>query len=72
MTLHDLRHTFATVALRSGCSLVELQAWLGHADVGTTMRYAHYVPRREAASRLGAAFAVDLNPVDAEGLAQLG
>ncbi len=65
MTMHDLRHTFATVALRSGCSLVELQAWLGHADIQTTMRYAHYVPRRDAASRLGAAFGADLNPLDA-------
>ncbi len=65
MTMHDLRHTFATVALRSGCSLVELQAWLGHADIQTTMRYAHYVPRHDAASRLGAAFGADLNPLDA-------
>lgn len=38
---HDLRHTFATHALMKGASLPQLQRALGHADITTTMRYAH-------------------------------
>ena len=29
---HDLRHTFGTLAVRGAESIVELQAWLGHAE----------------------------------------
>ena len=37
-------------------SIVELQAWLGHAEVRTTMRYTHYREQADAAQRLAAAF----------------
>jgi integrase len=36
---HDLRHTFGTLAVRGAESIVELQSWMGHAEVRTTMRY---------------------------------
>ena len=37
---HKLRHTFATVGLRSGMSLDKLQTLLGHSDPKTTLIYA--------------------------------
>ncbi len=54
---HDLRHTFGTLAVRGAESIVELQAWMGHADVKTTMRYTHYREQHDAAERLAEAFA---------------
>jgi integrase len=56
---HDLRHTFGTLAVRGAESIVELQAWLGHAEVRTTMRYTHYREQASAAERLAAAFRPD-------------
>jgi integrase len=53
---HDLRHTFGTLAVRGAESIVELQNWLGHAEVRTTMRYTHYREQQGAAARLAAAF----------------
>jgi integrase len=53
---HDLRHTFGTLAIRGAESIVELQTWLGHAEVRTTMRYTHYREQQDAAQRLAAAF----------------
>lgn len=37
---HLLRHTLAMQLLQSGVDLVTIQAWLGHAQVATTHRYA--------------------------------
>jgi integrase len=54
---HDLRHTFGTLAVRGAESIVELQTWLGHAEVRTTMRYTHYREQQDAAERLAAAVA---------------
>jgi integrase len=51
---HDLRHTFGTLAVRGAESIVELQAWMGHAEVRTTMRYTHYRQQHDAAERLPA------------------
>jgi integrase len=39
--IHDLRHTFASMGLRSGVSLEEISKLLGHKDLRTTQRYAH-------------------------------
>ena len=41
-TFHDLRHTFGTLAVRV-FPLVDVQAYMGHADIQTTMRYAHHI-----------------------------
>jgi integrase len=56
---HDLRHTFGTLAVRGAESIVELQNWLGHAEVSTTMRYTHYREQQDAAKRLASAFRIE-------------
>lgn len=52
---YDLRHTFGTLAVRTA-PLSDVQSWMGHQDIQTTMRYVHYVPRHDAAAKLTAAF----------------
>lgn len=39
--LHDLRHTFATLAVQSGATLEMVGAALGHRSTATTARYTH-------------------------------
>lgn len=41
VTIHTLRHTHATRLVQNGLSIYEVKEVLGHADVKTTMRYAH-------------------------------
>ncbi len=60
---HDLRHTFGTLAVRGAESIVELQNWLGHAEVRTTMRYTHYREQADAAARLAKAFGTEPDQV---------
>ena len=52
---HVFRHTLAMRFLRSGVDLVTIQAWLGHAQVATTHRYAEadVEMMREALDRAG-------------------
>lgn len=53
--LHDLRHSFASLAVSDGASLPIIGALLGHADSATTQRYAHLHddPLREASEAVG-------------------
>jgi integrase len=53
MTFHDLRHTFGTLAVQVW-PLSDVQAYMGHSDVTTTMIYVHHVPKRDAAEALTA------------------
>ncbi len=48
---HDLRHTFGTLAVQA-FPLTDVKAYMGHADIQTTMIYVHHVPRHDAANRL--------------------
>ncbi len=45
LTMHDLRHTFASHLTMRGVTPVAVKELLGHADLTTTMRYAHLAPR---------------------------
>lgn len=53
--MHDLRHTFASVAAMGGMSLQMIGALLGHSQPQTTARYAHLAanPLLEAAEEVG-------------------
>lgn len=51
LRFHDLRHTFGTLAVQVW-PLVDVQAYMGHANIATTMIYAHHVPKRDAAESL--------------------
>jgi len=49
---HDRRHTFGTLAVQA-FPLSDVKAYMGHADISTTMVYVHHVPQHDAAERLG-------------------
>ncbi len=53
--LHDLRHTFASIAASNGLSLPIIGALLGHKQTQTTARYAHLIgqPLIEASEKIG-------------------
>ena len=53
---HDLRHTFATLALQNGVDIKTVSAMLGHYDAGFTLRtYTHATRQKqdEAAATMG-------------------
>jgi integrase len=54
--LHDLRHTFASLAVSDGASLPVIGSLLGHTVPATTARYSHLLdsPLRHVAERVGA------------------
>ncbi|HLK39244.1 MAG TPA: site-specific integrase, partial [Polyangiaceae bacterium] len=41
---HDCRHSFASQLVIAGTPLRQVQEWLGHSTITTTMRYAHLAP----------------------------
>ena len=55
LRLHDLRHSFASVAVGAGLALPLIGGLLGHAQPATTARYAHLQddPLKAAAERIG-------------------
>jgi integrase len=55
LRFHDLRHTFGSLAINVA-SIVQVQAWMGHADIQTTMRYLHHKSRADDAQLLSTAF----------------
>ena len=48
--IHTLRHTFGAQAVMAGIDLPTLQLLMGHADIKTTMIYAHVDRRHQAAA----------------------
>jgi len=59
LRFHDLRHTFGTLAVRRA-EVPAVQAWMGHSDIQTTMRYVHHRDRGGEARLLAAAFATEV------------
>ena len=54
--IHDLRHSFASIAVASGMSLPMIGKLLGHSQPQTTARYAHLAddPVKAASDQIGA------------------
>lgn len=52
LSMHCLRHRFATRLLRAGVNLVDIQSLLGHNELGSTAVYLHDSPRRYDEARL--------------------
>jgi integrase len=57
LKFHELRHTFGSLAI-DRASIVQVQHWMGHADIDTTMRYLHHKSRAGEAELLAGAFEV--------------
>lgn len=53
-TLHKFRRTYCTTLLRSGLDLRTVQAYMGHADLASTMRYLRPASGAEAQARINA------------------
>jgi integrase len=63
LRLHDLRHTFASVAAGASLGLPVIGKLLGHTQSSTTARYAHLDadPLRRAANTIGATIAAAMD-----------
>lgn len=48
-------HTFGSIAINLA-TIVRVQAWMGHSDVDTTMKYMHHRSRASDARLLSAGF----------------
>ncbi len=66
--LHDLRHSFASVAVAGGMSLPLIGSLLGHSQHQTTLRYAHLAddPRLAAAEAVASAISARMSGKSAE------
>ncbi len=52
---HDLRHSCATLLVKKGISLREIQDWLGHSSSKTTERYTHL----DSSTKINSALAIE-------------
>ena len=51
LTIHSLRHSFASIHLMQGTPAPEVSAMLGHASVDITLKiYAHFIPKMRSDS----------------------
>ena len=48
ITLHECRHTFASLMIVAGVNAKALQSFMGHANISITLdRYGHLMPGSE-------------------------
>lgn len=68
LRMHDLRHSFASVALSLGLTLGQIGELLGHKSTQTTMRYAHLIEehKRVAVARTSDAITLRMLPEPAQ------
>jgi integrase len=67
--LHDLRHAFASIGAAGGDSLLVIGKLLGHSQVATTQRYAHFAldPIKAAAASIAGRIASALEGANGNG-----
>jgi integrase len=53
-TLHKFRRSYITTLLRNGIDLRTVQAYAGHKDIASTMRYLRSASAKEAQGKLNA------------------
>jgi len=66
LTVHSLRHSFASIHLMNGTPILEVSSMLGHANVNITLTvYTHFIPRMQtdSSSRLAAVISAGKNPM---------
>lgn len=63
LRIHDLRHSFASVAAMGGLSLPVIGRLLGHTQSATTARYAHLAddPLKAANEAIGSRLSAFMN-----------
>ena len=69
ITLHECRHTFASLMIAAGVNAKALSTYMGHANISITLdRYGHLMPgnEEEAASMLDAYMARSCGPVSGQ------
>jgi integrase len=64
LPFHSLRHFFGSMAVNKA-SLVQVEAWMGHAHIQTTARYLHHRAQHNHAALLADAFRPTAPPAQA-------
>ena len=73
LRIHDLRHSFASVAISAGMTLAQIGELLGHADSQSSKRYSHlmedagHLAAASIGGRIMASLGMQNPPADAEG-----
>ena len=53
ITLHECRHTFASMLMAAGYTVKEIMVFMGHADVQTVQRYIKLLPQHGEGNPVG-------------------